>query len=150
VRVGDGWTCVAVASGLGVAVAAGLGVAVCDAVGSGVAVRGSDVAVGGTASVRAGDGSGVCLTVIVPVTLGVAPGSVGSAVGGVNWVGVGSSVSLGMIIAGGSVAVAVSVGLGVIVAAGAARVAVATERWRVGVGVIWCVWPLTTVTMPSA
>jgi hypothetical protein len=102
-------------------------------------LAGASAVVDGETSTCVGVGSGVWPMVIVPVMLGVAPGSVGSGVGGVNWVGVGSSVSSGITMGGISVAVAMSVGLGMTVATGAvgaARVPVALTRWRVGVGVI--------------
>lgn len=72
---------------------------------------------------------------MVGVGLGVCPSGVGSAVGGVNWVGVGSRVSVG----GGVVTattVAVTEVVGVMVSA--ARVAVGRKRCRVGVGVTTC------------
>ena len=126
--------------GVGVRVGSGLGVSLV-----GVAIAGGPVGRGGVVIC-------VLVTGTVPVTPGVSPGRVGSGVGGTNWVGVASRITVGgtnrLLSPGVTVAVGVLVAVGVWVSAG--RVGVAERRTRVGVGVICC-WRCTrSVVRPSA
>ena len=81
------------------------------------------------------------------MTGGAVRDGVGSLVGGTNWVGVGSKVSVGRgATLGGAVAVAMAVAVDVGVTN--ERVAVATKRWRVGLGVAPCGSPTIIVATP--